>query len=607
MQTVLNNIDEVLKEYFGYSNFRHLQRDCIEAVLDKKDTLLIMPTGGGKSLCYQIPAIIFPGLTVVISPLISLMIDQVRQLKDVGIDAEMLNSSLSFDEYLMNKQLVESGQTKILFLAPETLMKPDVMAMLHSVQVDCITIDEAHCISEWGHDFRPEYRQISYVRQEFPKAVCLAMTATATPRVRQDIAKNLKIESDNELIASFNRDNLHYEVIPKMNPLNQVLDFLKGFEHQSGIIYCFSRKQVDQLTNDLKKHGHSVRPYHAGLSDVARRKNQDAFICDKVQIMVATVAFGMGINKPNVRFVVHHDMPKNIEAYYQETGRAGRDGLPSRCLLLFNLGDTYKINFFIDQIEDEQQKRTSKMHLNAMVEYSESMECRRVPLMKYFGETYENKNCELCDNCVNPPPELGDISDVAIKLLVAIAETGETFGVTHVIHVLRGSKAQRVIDYGHDNLTTHGKGSEYSIKQWQFVLRQLVQQDFVRKEEDYGVLKLEASAYQVMNQELEVLGQLPALEPVKAQARVKRTSLCKDFDDYDPELFNILRKRRKEIAGRKHVPPYVIFSDKALVDMSKRMPKTLDEFSTTFGVGGVKLKKYGREFVSIIRHYCGLN
>lgn len=604
MQALTHNIDDVLKEYFGYQEFRHLQRECIEKVLSRKDTLLIMPTGGGKSLCYQIPAVIFEGLTVVVSPLISLMTDQVRQLKDVGIDADMLNSSLSFEEYIRNKELVASGQTKILFLAPETLMKPDVLELLHSAQVDCITIDEAHCISEWGHDFRPEYRQISSVRQEFPKAVCLAMTATATPRVRQDIVKNLNFHPDSELVASFNRDNLHYEVIPKMNPLDQVANFLKNFENQSGIIYCFSRKQVDQLTKDLSKQGFSVRPYHAGLSDIARRKNQNAFIYDKVQIIVATVAFGMGINKPNVRFVVHYDMPKNIESYYQETGRAGRDGLPARCLLLFNVGDTYKINFFIDQIEDEQHRRVAKKHLNAIVDYAETLQCRRVPLMEYFGEAYTKTNCELCDNCLNPPPEAVDISAVAEKLLLTIGETGERFGAAHVIHVLRGSNAERVISYGHNNLTMHGKGKEYSIKQWQFVMRQLIQQGFVHKEEEYGVLKLQDTAYQVMNKEVRMLGQLPAVESVKAQTRVKSTSLSKDFDDYDHELFNILRKRRTQIAARKRVPPYVIFSDKSLIDMSKRMPTTKAEFSITFGVGAVKLQKYGEEFMRLIREYC---
>jgi ATP-dependent DNA helicase RecQ len=395
----------ILKSIFGYDSFRPLQHRCIDAVLGKKDTLLIMPTGGGKSLCYQIPALVFEGLTVVVSPLISLMKDQVSQLKALGVRAGVLNSTLTDEEYRSVVDEIRARRMKLLFVAPETLVKPQMVSLLGSVRVDCLTIDEAHCISEWGHDFRPEYRQILRVRECFAGAVCLAVTATATPRVRKDIRDNLNIAPENELVASFNRPNLFYEVIPKTRPLEQAVSFLKRFEGQSGIIYCFSRKQVDALSAELSRRGIKAAPYHAGLTAEARAKNQEAFIRDDAGIMVATIAFGMGINKPNVRFVIHYDLPKNIESYYQETGRAGRDGLPARCLLLFSFADIFKIRFLINQKTDENEKRIAQAHLRSIVDYAQTKTCRRLPLIRYFGENYQNEKCGMCDVCA-PQEEL---------------------------------------------------------------------------------------------------------------------------------------------------------------------------------------------------------
>ena len=588
----------LLKTTFGFDSFRPLQEKCILTVLDKKDTMLIMPTGGGKSLCYQIPSLIFDGLTVVISPLISLMKDQVTQLKELGVEAEVINSTLSPEEYNTNKGLVKSGRTKLLFVAPETLFKQDILEMLDQCKVDCITIDEAHCISEWGHDFRPDYRRIKDIRLNFPDAVFLAVTATATKRVRNDIITNLMLKVPVELIASFNRDNLFYEVVQKNRATDQTLDFLEKFEGQSGIIYCFSRKQVDALAADLNEYGFKALPYHAGLSSEVRNKNQEAFIRDDVPIIVATIAFGMGINKPNVRFVVHYDLPKNIESYYQETGRAGRDGLQSHCLLFFNPGDIAKIRYFIDQKPDEVQQRVAIDHLNAMVDFAESRMCRRIPLITYFGEDYTVENCGQCDNCVNIKEQTIDMSYEAIKFLQCISETEEMFGAVHVINVLRGSESEKVLNYNHNECRIYGKGIHLSLRQWQNLVRQFIQQRVIDKEEKYGVLSLNKKSYDVLSGKLLFKGYPP--EPDKVKSKLKNVPRIMNYDD---SLFNELRKKRKELADSKGVPPYVIFSDKSLLEMCQQLPKNKNEFMQVFGVGDQKLKKYGDMFLKIIKNY----
>lgn len=598
VQMKTKDIFKILKSTFGYDEFRPLQEKCILSVLDKKDTLLIMPTGGGKSLCYQIPALVFSGLTVVVSPLISLMKDQVSQLKELGIEAEVINSTLSWDEYEANKTLVQSGKTKLLFVAPETLFKTDILEMLEYCHVDCITIDEAHCISEWGHDFRPDYRRIKDIRLRFPDAVFLAVTATATKRVRHDIIANLTLNGPVELIASFNRDNLFYEVIPKTRATDQTLDFLEKFKDQSGIIYCFSRKQVDSLTEDLNAYGFKALPYHAGLSSEVRHRNQELFIRDDVPIMVATIAFGMGINKPNVRFVIHYDLPKNIESYYQETGRAGRDGLQSHCLLFFNPGDISKIRYFIDQKTNKLQQKVAIDHLNAMVDYAESRKCRRVPLINYFGENYDVENCGLCDNCVNPEEPMFDLSSEAIKFLQCMSETEEVFGAVHVINVLRGSNSERVQNYNHNECNIYGQGSDLTTKQWQNLVRQFLQQRIIDKESKYGVLSLNGKSYEILSGKRKFEGYPPPPDQIKSKAKnVSRLPASKG------DLFDKLRKKRKELADEKNVPPYVIFSDKTLVDMCEKLPQNKKEFIEVFGVGDKKLQKFGSIFLDIIKKY----
>lgn len=595
-----DHIKAILKTVFGYDEFRPLQEEIIETVLQKTDTLVVMPTGGGKSLCYQIPALLFEGLTVVISPLISLMKDQVEQLLELGVNAVLLNSSLSAEEYAKNIERIRNRQAKLLYVAPETLLKPDILALLSSVPVDCITIDEAHCISEWGHDFRPEYRQIVHVRNRFPSTICMGLTATATPRVQQDICDNLHFKVHKKFIASFNRENLFLQVVPKINPLQQTLDFLQRFPNQSGIIYCFSRRQVEMLATSLDEFGFSVRPYHAGLSDQVRKENQELFIRDDVQIIVATIAFGMGINKSNVRFVIHYDLPKSIESYYQEIGRAGRDSLRADCLLLFGIGDTQKIRYFIDQKEDPNQRQVARFHLDKLVDFAETLQCRRKPLIGYFGEKYEEPNCKMCDHCTSEQKEQVDVTIPAQKFFSCIYRTGQLFGSAHIIDVLRGSQAKKILRHGHQNLSTHGIGLEYSAKQWGHLARQFVRQGFLTKDPVYGGLKLTPKAYEVMGSREKVFGTLQE-EPVE-YGKGREIS-----EVYDRTLFELLRRRRKELADQANVPPYVIFSDKSLTEMAAFYPHSKESMLNINGVGAAKFEKYGTIFLQIIRKHCAEN
>jgi ATP-dependent DNA helicase RecQ len=592
---------KVLKEVFGFDSFRSLQEQVIGHVLAKKDALVIMPTGGGKSLCYQLPALIFDGLTIVISPLISLMKDQVEQLKELDIPAVLLNSSLSYDEYNYNKGKLYRGEAKLLYLAPEALMKDHMQRMLADlpVEVDCITVDEAHCISEWGHDFRPEYRQIMEVRQRFPKAVCLGLTATATPRVREDIKRNLNIDSSSQFIDSFDRPNLFLRILPKQKPKDQVLKLLEKFKDQSGIIYCFSRRQVDELAAFLHEKGFSVRPYHAGLNEDVRKENQELFIRDEVQIIVATVAFGMGINKSNIRFVVHFDLPKNVESYYQEIGRAGRDGVRAYCLLLFGYQDIQKIKFFIDQ-KEEQEQRIANIHLSALLGLAETEQCRRIPLLGYFGETYRNEKCGMCDNCKRDETELTDITIPAQKFLSCIRKTNQIFGAGHIIDVLRGSRSQKVIKFNHDRLSTYDIGKDLSKKQWFHLSRQFVQKGLLMQDLEYGSLKIGSKGYEVLRGAETVMGMLQEEKEPARKATAKQT--IDPSIEYDQEMFERLRAARMEQARLYQIPPYMIFSDKTLIHMAALLPQTGDDLLDIHGVGQAKMKKYGKIFLDVIKN-----
>ncbi|MBN1313713.1 MAG: DNA helicase RecQ [Anaerolineae bacterium] len=588
----------ILKETFGYDAFLPFQHEVIENVLDRRDTLAVMPTGGGKSLCYQIPALLFEGLTVVISPLISLMKDQVEQLRAVGVPALFLNSSLQPEEYQTNMERVRSGVIKLLYVAPETLLTPRLFSLLTDMQVDCLTIDEAHCISEWGHDFRPEYRQLVDVRRRFPDAVCLALTATATMRVRSDIKASLGFSQSNEFVASFDRPNLYIEVVPKDNPAIQTARFLERFKDQSGIIYCFSRKQVDDLADFLTRRGYLVRPYHAGLADDERRRNQEAFIRDDVQIIVATIAFGMGINKPDVRFVLHHDLPKSIESYYQEIGRAGRDGLPAHCLLLYSYNDVAKLRYFINR-KDGTERQVAVQHLDAIVRYAEDeVSCRRKPLLEYFGEAYTAQSCDNCDNCTGQAAEQIDITIPAQKFLSCVKRTGERFGAVHVTRVLLGSKDKRILQAGHDRLSTYGIGRELTRKQWAHLSRQMVQMGYLNQDGEYKTLSLTRKAYDALKNRLPIMGHLQEAEE-RASKKAREVASA-----YDQALFTLLRAKRKELADEAGVPPYVIFPDRALMEMAAYYPQSDARFLDISGVGQVKANQYGETFMAIIRDYC---
>ncbi len=588
---------QILNSVFGYDEFRSPQSAIINNILNRNDTLAIMPTGGGKSICYQIPALIFPGLTLVISPLISLMEDQVHQLKSLGIAAALLNSTLSSDEYQNTLQKLNEGTIKLLYMAPETLMLERTQRLLSSLTIDCLTIDEAHCISEWGHDFRPEYRQLAQVRHNFPGAVCVALTATATPRVQQDIKNILQMSDSNEFIASFNRSNLFLTVVEKKNPVAQTVQLIEKYQNQSGIIYCNSRKQVNELTAVLAGRGCSVAPYHAGLSNAERSANQSAFIRDDIQVIVATIAFGMGINKSNVRFVIHFDMPQNIESYYQQIGRAGRDGLPAYCYFLFGYGDIQKVKFFINQKSISEQ-RVANQHLNALIGYAECEECRRIPLLHYFGERYTRENCALCDNCLSQQQPRTNVTVAAQKFLSCLYRTGQLFGAAYLIDVLRGSKAKKILERHHDQIPTYGIGKELSKPQWLQLSRKLLQENLIIQDPQYGSLKLTEQARAVLKGERQLEIRLTQRPEFNSKTPAAETS------DYNGDLFSALRTLRKGLADQENVPPYVIFSDKSLLEMATYFPQSGESLLHISGVGEVKLQRYGDIFLQEILTYC---
>lgn len=591
---------QALQSIFGYPEFRLQQKDVIDHILQKKDTLVVMPTGGGKSLCYQIPAILFPGITIVISPLISLMKDQVEELQSVGVPSVMLNSSLSQNEYNENLQAILRNECRLIYLAPETLLLPRIQTMLQNLDISCLTIDEAHCISEWGHEFRPEYRQIAALRKQLPQAVCVALTATATAQVRKDIIQSLELSEHNEFVSSFDRDNLFLDIKMKQKPTGQILHFLKQREDQPGIIYCASRKQVEKLSAELNQAGIQALPYHAGLSDEVRSRNQEAFRMDQTQIMVATIAFGMGINKPNVRFVIHYDLPKNLESYYQQIGRAGRDGLEAHCLLLFSYGDIQKIRYFISQMGDV-EARQSERNLQTLVRYAESSECRRIPLLQYFNETYAQKNCGMCDNCLQADVPTLDLTESAQKFLSCIKRSGEIFGAAHISDILRGSQSQKILAQNHQTLSTYGIGKVQSKQEWLFLSSLLLKNNLIGQNE-HGGLFLTEKAWEILRNEKRFLEKFSPIQQEKLsqdkQPRKKNPSVP---ENVDADIFGRLKQLRRELAEAEAVPAFVIFSDKTLIQMASHLPQNEDEFLQISGVGQMKLEKYGGAFLQLLR------
>ena len=595
--TPLQNPLEILQNVFGHEEFRPFQKDIIDHILKKQNALVVLPTGGGKSLCYQLPALIFDGMTVVVSPLISLMRDQVMQLQNRGISAAFLNSTLNYSEQKTIMQQVKEEKIKLLYVAPETLVRPEILLMLDASDVACLAIDEAHCISEWGHDFRPEYRQLVSIRERFQNAVCLALTATATPRVQKDIKKLLKFDDGNAFIGSFDRRNLFIAVEPKVELLDQTLAFLHKHRQKSGIIYCQTIKQVKSLCRDLTARRISVRPYHGDLDDETRKQNQDAFINGDIRLIVATIAFGMGIDKADVRFVLHAGLPKEPESYYQEIGRSGRDGLPADCLLLFSYGDVDTINHFIEQgAPSERQGRQER--LQTLVSWATSIACRRKVLLAYFGEQYENENCGMCDNCCTSEKERIDLTTPAQKFLSCVLRTKQMFGEAYIIDVLRGSQRKKILENGHDRLSTHGIGTEYSRAEWRHLSLQFLQHKLLERDAQHGSLRVTEKGWDVLKGDDPFWG-FP-IESVKQAASEVST-------EYSSELFELLRTERARLAGGAEVPPFVIFHDTALQAMATYFPTCEDSFRLMPGVGPAKSEKYADVFLPIIRAYCEEN
>ncbi|HHT9146897.1 MAG TPA: DNA helicase RecQ [Candidatus Wunengus sp. YC61] len=590
---------KTLQKYFGYTSFYPLQEDIINEALGQRDVFVLMPTGGGKSLCYQLPALLLDGLTVVISPLIALMKDQVDGLLENGIPATFINSSLSYNEIEARRRSLSNKETKILYISPERLVMPEFLLFLQGLKVSLFAVDESHCISEWGHDFRPEYRQLRLLKERFPRVPVMALTATATPVVQADIITQLKLSGGKVFKASFNRKNLYYQIKPKENPYHQLLQYLDVRKKDSGIIYCQSRKTVESLASGLQTEGYRALPYHAGLTAEVRTENQERFIREDVEIIVATIAFGMGIDKPNVRYVIHYDLPKSIEGYYQETGRAGRDGLKSDCILFFSYGDKRKIEYFIDQKEDENEKQIAYKQLRELVSYCEGNVCRRRLLLAYFGEIFDESNCGSCDVCLEPK-ERFDGTIAAQKILSCVYRVGERFGINYVIDVLLGSKNQKVAQNQHDTTKTYGVGKEYRKSQWQAFIRELIVLGYVRLDGDkYPVLKLNEKSRDVLLRNEIVFLTRPEETPhiFKAEAG----------EDYDRTLFEQLRVLRKTMADREGVPPYVIFHDTSLKEMSTHYPQNVSDLLMISGMGERKLRRYGDAFLQEIVNYCKLH
>jgi ATP-dependent DNA helicase RecQ len=605
-----------LHRIFGFSAFRPGQQAVVRDALAGRDVLALMPTGGGKSLCFQLPALLQPGVTLVVSPLIALMQDQVRLLEDNGIAATFINSSLGSDELQRRIAAMLRGAYKLVYLAPERLLMSDFLTgplerLATEPGISAFVIDEAHCVSEWGHDFRPEYRQLSALRRRHPRVPMLAFTATATSRVRSDVIAQLGLRNPAVHLASFNRPNLFYEVRQKKSTGTYAELLRIARAGGSGIVYCLSRKRVDELCEQLQSDSVAARPYHAGLDAAERRANQEDFIRDDVQVMVATVAFGMGINKPDVRWVVHYDLPRTLEGYYQESGRAGRDGDPARCTLFFGAADIRTADFLIQQKLDpetgeplEEEQRIARQQLRQVLGYAESTECRRAIQLRYFDETF-TPPCGGCDNCCEPK-EQEDRTLEAQQLLSCVArlaQRGERFGAAHIIEILRGSRAERILSRNHDELSVHGIGKKHTLDEWRVLVRTLLHQGLVSETQDgYPVLSLNAESWQVLKGQRSVQvarAPRPASSPRRDRASATDASPGSD----DKPLFEVLRTLRKQLADEQGLPPYVIFHDATLREMAQRRPATLDAFALIRGIGEAKLSRYGERFIEAIRQH----
>jgi ATP-dependent DNA helicase RecQ len=595
----------VLKQYFGFASFRPFQEEIIRDALAGKDVFTLLPTGGGKSLCFQLPAMIRPGLTVVVSPLIALMKDQVDALRAGGVPATFLNSSLTGDESRERLRRLQNGEYRLLYVSPERLMLSGFLADLQRWNLNQLAVDEAHCISEWGHDFRPEYRQLADLRTLFPATPMMALTATATQRVREDIVKLLNLRGPARYVASFNRPNLTYRVLAKTKAYEHVLQFLRARPRESGIIYCQSRKTAEGVASRLAENGVKAKPYHAGMIPEERSQNQEQFLRDDLRVICATIAFGMGINKPNVRFVIHYDLPKNIEGYYQETGRAGRDGLPGDCLLYFSAGDVVKLTGFIEEKPDPKERQIAREQLHQMVHYAESSVCRRRELLGYFGEQYEAESCEGCDNCLSPRNTYdGTVS--AQKFLSCVfrvrQQSGFDFGINQIAEVLSGADSKNVRKWQHDKVSTYGVGKEYTRAEWKAIGRELIRMGFLQQTaaDKYTVVAVTPGGMAALKQRKKIILTKPISVPEPATNRVGEIT-C------DENLFESLRRLRKQLADERDVPAYIVFSDVTLRQMARNYPANEQEFIRISGVGEKKLREFGSVFLEEIAAYLRTN
>lgn len=590
----------VLKSVFGYQSFRKGQEEVINAALNGQDALVVMATGNGKSLCYQIPALCFEGLTLVISPLISLMKDQVDQLQANGIEADFLNSSQTLEQQQQVQNKLISGQLKLLYVSPEKVMTNSFFQFISYSKVSFIAIDEAHCISQWGHDFRPEYTQLGGLKASFPHAPIMALTATADYATRQDILAHLKLENPHKYIGSFDRPNIRYTLEEKYKPMEQLTRFVLAQKGKSGIIYCNSRNKVERIAESLRNKGVSAAAYHAGMETALRERVQQDFQRDNVQVVVATIAFGMGINKSNVRFVAHFDLPRSIESYYQETGRAGRDDLPAEAVLFYEPADYAWLQKILLEKPETSQRQIEQHKLEAIGEFAESQICRRLVLLNYFGE-HRQTPCNNCDICLDPPKKYDGLVD-AQKVMSTIYRVGQCFGVHYVIAVLRGMHNQKIIEHQHDQLSVYGIGKDKSKEHWQSVIRQLIHLGFVQQ----VISELNPTLQLTENAKAILKGKEPlelAMPRISAISKIAHNPQRQSVANYDKDLFARLRFLRKQIADKENIPPYIVFNDATLQEMAQYMPTSNIEMLQINGVGSIKLERFGQPFMALIQEH----